>query len=645
MQLGSGGATGATPESRRWPRIAFLAAAIVGTGVTTGVVGQSSPEAEVVYRLSFPTPQHRLVDVDVTFTDLDKTALTVRMASASPGRYARHEFAKNIVELQAFDGRGTDLTVSRSRTQVWQIDDHDGTVQLRYRLFGDRVDGTYLAIDSTHAHMNMPAVLLWADGLEERPVRVVFEPPTGADWKVATQLFPTDEPFVFTAPNLQYLLDSPTELSDFELRSFEVPDPSASSPSNRPSFRVAVHHDAAPDALDPYVAAIEAIVRETVMVFGELPAFDTDTYTFIVDYLPYANSDGMEHRNSAILTSGSRLDEPGQQTALLLTAAHEFFHVWNVERIRPRSLEPFDFTDTNVSGELWLAEGFTNYYGKLVMARAGLTDAESAASSIGRTLNAVISGPGRRINSAVNMSRLAPFTDAASAIDRTNFRNTFISYYTWGEAIALGLDLTLRVRSGGSMTLDDYMRALWREFGKPGGSVVGAVDRPYTQSDTRALLAEVSGDQDFANDFFDRFIEGHEVVDYAGLLAHAGLVLRPVFPGQPTLGRVRLGAGMVVTEPTLYGSPLHEAGVDRDDVLTMLDGQRVFSSRDLARIVQDKRRGDRLAIGFDRRGLAVESTVVLGEDPRVELVLVESSGADLTPEQAAFRAAWWGSRQ
>ena len=617
---------------------ALLAALIVGWSFTAGVVAQSRSEAEVVYRLSFPTPHHRLVDVEVTFSSLDEAPLTVRMASSSPGRYARHEFAKNIVELRAFDGSETDLSVKRSRAQVWQIDGHDGTVRLRYRLFGDRVDGTYLAIDSTHAHINMPATLIWAEGLEDRPVRVVFEPPTDSGWKVATQLFPTDAPFVFTAPNLRYLLDSPTELSDFELRSFEVA---------ATRFKVAVHHDSSPDALDPYVAALEAIVPEVVMVFGELPKFDTDTYTFIADYLSYASSDGMEHRNSSILTSQGRLDNPTQRTALLLTAAHEFFHVWNVERIRPQSLEPFDFTDVNVSGELWLAEGFTNYYGKLVMARAGLTDAERAASSFGRTLDSVISGPGRRLNSAIDMSRLASFTDAASAIDPTNFSNTYISYYTWGEAIALGLDLTLRVRSGGSTTLDDYMRALWREFGKPGGSVSGAVDRPYTLSDARRVLAEVANDDDadFADDFFDRFIDGHEVVDYASLLANAGLVLRQAALGQPTLGGVRLGAGMVVAELTPYDSPLYDAGVNRDDILTMLDGQRISSARDLARIVQGKRPGDRLSLSFRRRGLDIESSVVLGEDSRVELVLVESSGADLTSQQEAFRNAWWGSRR
>ena len=160
------------------------------------------------------------------------------------------------------------------------------------------------------------------------------------------------------------------------------------------------------------------------------------------------------------------------------------------------------------------------------------------------------------------------------------------------------------------------MRALWRGFGKPGGSVSGAVDRPYTLSDARRVLAEVAHDADFADDFFDRFIDGHEVVDYASLLANAGLVLRQASPGQPTLGGVRLGAGMVVAELTPYGSPLHDAGVNRDDILTMLDGQRISSARDLARIVQGKRPGDRLAIGFQptrsqgrvyrgaRRGLA-----------------------------------------
>ena len=138
------------------------------------------------------------------------------------------------------------------------------------------------------------------------------------------------------------------------------------------------------------------------------------------------------------------------------------------------------------------------------------------------------------------MSQFAPFVDAAAAIDRTNFDNTFISYYEWGEAIALGLDLTLRDRSDGKVTLDHYMRALWQKFGKPGGRMPGYVDNPYTMADLESTLAAVSGDARFASDFFARYIRGHEVVDYARLLARAGFTLRRRAPGDGFAGDLRI---------------------------------------------------------------------------------------------------------
>lgn len=609
--------------------------------LSLGAAGQPSPTA-TEYHVSFPAPEHRWMQVDVSFHQLDDVPLRARMSSASPGRYARHEFAKNVFDVQAFDGSGTEVIVTRPTPYEWVVTDHDGTVTLRYRVFGDRTDGTYLAVDSTHGHLNMPATLMWGQGLEERPVRVTFEPPAGSRWKAATQLFPTDDPMVFTAPNFHYLMDSPTELSDFDLYTFTVADPSVAR--DRPTFRVALHHDAATGA-DDYVAGVEEIVREMVTVFGEFPTFETNTYTFIADYLPHASSDAMEHRNSSVLTSSGRLDTPGEGERLLGSVAHEFFHVWNVERIRPQSLEPFNFTDANLSAELWLAEGFTNYYGKLVMMRAGRTTLGRTLDSFGATLDAVIAGPGRRLHSAVDMSLLAPFTDAATAIDRTNFENTFVSYYTWGEAIGLGLDLTLRARSEGAVTLDAYMRALWERFGRPGGAVPGTVDRPYTLADAQSVLADVSGDDQFAATFFGRFIGGRDVVNYADLLDRAGLVLQPRAPGLATLGRVRLGSGMRVMAPTSYGSPLYEAGVDRDDVLTTLDGERVSSARDLARVLRELQPGDTVELGFQRRGTAVESMMTLVEDPGVGIVTLESTGGRLSAEQTIFRDRWLGSQR
>jgi predicted metalloprotease with PDZ domain len=215
----------------------------------------------------------------------------------------------------------------------------------------------------------------------------------------------------------------------------------------------------------------------------------------------------MEHRNSTIVTSSSSIR--ATPLDLLDTVSHEFFHSWNVERIRPRSLEPFNFDDVNISGELWLAEGFTNYYGPLLLLRTGLLDVDDFASEMRDVINALMLSPGRTLRTAEEMSRFAPFVDAAVSIDRTNFDNTFLSYYTWGEAIALGLDLTLRDRTNSRVTLDDYMRALWQKFGKPDGRVPGYVDNPYTIEDLKQTLGAVSGDSAFAENFFARFVQGH----------------------------------------------------------------------------------------------------------------------------------------
>ena len=604
----------------------------------------------VVYELSFPEPEHRWMQVEVTAGGLPAEPLSMRMSTASPGRYARHEFAKNVFEVRAFDGNGNELAPVRSEMARWDVAGHDGTVRCTYKVFGDRVDGTYLGIDGTHAHLNMPASLMWGVGIERRPATVRFEPPAGRDWRVATQLYPSDDPLTFTAPNLQYLLDSPAELSAFMERSFTVANPA--NPDQAPTFRVALHHDGTDAELDRFAGDVERIVTEMVTVFGEFPSFETGRYTFIADYLPTASGDAMEHRNSTVLSSPGALRT--RHTRLLGAVSHEFFHVWNVERIRPRSLEPFDFEDVNPSGELWLAEGFTNYYGALILQRAGLADLESTLARFVSAIDTVRLGPGRQFRSAVDMSRLAPFTDAASAIDRTNWGNFFISYYTWGETLGLGLDLLLRVRgatdedeAARKVTLDDYMQLLWQRFGRAGGAVPGVVDRPYTQADANAALAELTGDQAFADDFFDRYVAGHDVIDYAPLFEWAGLVLRPRVAGQTWLGSPSLSFGRGggrLTTPVGFGSPLHDAGVERDDVLVSLDGRPLSSERRLQAVLGDLSAGARVSLVYSRRGEMLTTQLTVEADPTLELVSAEQLGRRPTPAQQRFRDEWLGSK-
>jgi predicted metalloprotease with PDZ domain len=425
--------------------------------------------------------------------------------------------------VRAFDGQGTALAVARPSPDVWNVQGHDGTVRVTYRVSGDRVDGTYLAIDRTHAHINMPAALMWAEGFEQRPATVRIEAPSGLRWKAATQLLPTIDPQQFYAANLQYLMDSPIELSDHGVRTFVVDDPA--SPGGRATFRVAMHHTGSNADLESFTASVRKIVRQGRQVVGEFPAFETAHYssipahyTFIADYLPHATGDAMEHRNSTVLTDNLRVREAGQE--LLSTVAHEFFHAWNVERIRPKSLEPFRFDRENPSGELWLGEGFTSYYEHVIMRRAGLTTLAHALDRFGGILSAIVSSGAPRIRTAEQASLQAVVFDGGRPAGP---EDAFLSYYTWGAGLGLALDLSLRARSGGQITLDDYMRALWRTYGKPGIGIDGLVATPYTIDEARRLLGAVAGDATFAREFFRRFIQGHDLPDFASLLAPAGI--------------------------------------------------------------------------------------------------------------------------
>jgi len=616
----------------------FIAALAIAAALWPGLAAsqirvQTGPRAAggdtVRYAVAFPNAAHHEAEVTVTYTNVPAGTLELRMSRSSPGRYALHEFAKNVYAVRAVDGRGQPLRVSRPNPHQWNVSGHDGTVRVTYTLFADRADGTYSGIDLTHAHLNIPATFMWARGLGERPIAVAFEPPPGAPWRAATQLVPLAPPLRFAAPNLYYFMDSPTELSDHDVREWQV-----ASDGESYTIRLAVHHQGTAEQLDGYAAMVQDVVAEQIAVYGEPPDFDHGSYTFIADYLPWVAGDGMEHRNSTILTSTGSLRNPH---GVLGTASHEFFHAWNVERIRPATLEPFDFEAANMSRELWLAEGFTSYYGPLTIRRAGHMDDAAYAATIGRGIDAIVNSAGRRYFGPVEMSMQAPFVDAAAAIDPNNRANTFISYYTWGAAIGLGLDLTLRTRF--DLTLDDFMRAMWRRFGEP--------ERPYTVEDARAVLAEVTRDEAFARDFFDRYILGREVVDYAALLANAAFLVRQANAGRATFGEAPLqeqGNVVHLVGSTIVGTPLYEAGIDRGDRIVSVDDAPVTRAAQLAEIAATHRPGDSVRIAFEQRGATRTATVQLIEDPELEVVTFEQAGRAVPAAAAAFRREWLGSK-
>ncbi len=396
-------------------------------------------KGHVIYNISFPNAAHHEARVSITLVGAPSETIQFWMSRSSPGRYALHEFAKNVYSVSARNGHGDSLVITRPNPYAWDVKNNDDTVSVSYTLYADHADGTYSGIDRTHAHLNMPATFMWAKGTDDWPITIHFHIARDAHWKIATQLKPTPDSTTFEAPGLQYFMDSPTELSNYTLRTWKL-----SSDGQTYTFRLALHHDGTDSEATDFANKAKRICEEEETVYGEFPHYDYGTYTFIADYLPYVYPDGMEHRNSTILTSRRPLATGWKQN--LSALAHEFFHAWSMERIRAKAIEPFDFTRANMSGELWFGEGFTNYYEELTMRRAGFLTNGTFAKQMSGPLSYTINAPGRKFFNPIQMSYQAPFVDAATSIDAQNKANTYISYYTWGSIIGMGLDLTLRTR-------------------------------------------------------------------------------------------------------------------------------------------------------------------------------------------------------
>ncbi len=500
-------------------------------------------------------------------------------------------------------------------------------------MYADRADGTYAEVDDTHAHLNMPATFMWAKDLEKYPITIQFHPPPNSRWKIASQLRTTAAPFIFMAPNLQYFMDSPTKLSDFSQRSWTVKNPD----KRKLKLQLAVTHDTTEEVIDEFANVVKKVVLEQQAIYKELPLYDFGSYTFICDYRTGIYRDGMEHRNSTILTSGNTLKN--NIVSLMSTLSHEFFHCWNVERLRPASLEPFDFEHANMCGELWFAEGFTSYYDDLVLCRAGVYTLKDYVARINHDLNYVLNQPATGLYSPVDMSQRALFVDAASNMDRTNFQNCHTSYYPFGSVVGLALDLELRSRYS-DVTLDDYMQALWQVYGKK--------EIPFTNQSLEEMLAKLTQDKDFAATFFDDYIYGTKIHDYTTLLANAGLLLQKKYPKKAYIHRCNLslqkGKGLLISSNTVKGSPLYLAGLDIGDILTTVDGVPLDNMKVLEKIISSYSIGNTLEVRYLHHGKLQKKKVTLQEDYRLEVLSFEEAGLPLNQKIKRFRQEWLESK-
>ena len=566
------------------------------------------------YRISFENAVHHEAEVEIHYTNLEDKVLEIRMSRTSPGRYALHEFAKNVYSASAVDEHGDELNITRPNPHQWNVSGHNGSVTFRYTLFANRGDGTYSQVDETHAHLNMPATFAWARSYEHRPIEIEFDIREDLNWKIATQLQHQDNNR-YSAPDLAYFLDSPVEIADFFMRDESV---------EGQTIRMALHTSTTDAEVDEYFRKVMAIVESQAEVFGELPDFDYGEYTFLNCYMPNASRDGMEHRNSTIVTNSKPLDEPLGDTSIS-TVSHEFIHVWNVERIRPASLEPFDFENANMSGELWFAEGFTSYYTGLILARAGIQSPEEYIGGLARGLNSVINSPGRQYFNPIEMSYQAPFIDAARSVDPVNRENTFISYYTYGSVLGLALDLKLRNLEE-EKTLDDFMKLMWQRYGK--------TEVPYSVRDIQAVLADYAGSE-LADTFFNRYIFDSRMPDYNRLLESVGVSFDQANPERATLGTpvaIENGRGILQSN-AIVGSPLYEAGIEQGDEILSIGGRSLRSAGSMNKLMSGFNPGKSAEIVFERWSEEKAVQVVLSADPVISTNINPNADAEATAQR------------
>ncbi len=607
--------------------------ALVLAALTGSVCGEDASPAtrlKLQYRLALTRPASHLVEVEIVVNGVTDPELDFVMPAWSPGRYAIYNFAKNVQEFEALDAQRRALPLEKIDKQTWRVDTKDaaGEVQAHYKVYANDLNGSFSQFDTTHANLNGASIYMYVAGHKPDPITLSIEPPAG--WKVISGYSLSTDEKNFEASNYDRLIDTPMEISsECSIKTFE---------ESGKTFRIAVHSYASePGDLEKLENDLKKIVRSEMAM---MPAPEFDHYTFIFHFDPDISSgDGMEHLNSTqIIIRGDPTEAVIRES--LEVAAHEFFHVWNVKRLRPAALGPFDYTGENHTRSLWLAEGITSYYAFVYLLRSGVWSEEQFLGRLAREIRELEGEPGRKLMSAESSSFNAWFYDRAPQMQETNFANTTISYYNKGALLGMLLDVEIRSRTGGQKSLDDVIRYLYKKFYEAPGITYYGPGKGYEESDVLNALNQVSG-SDFGS-FFGSFIKGTEPLPYDKTLALAGMKLQAeVEPGaSPSLGILSAAEDQGVRiRAVLPGEAADRAGLSRDDLLIAVDDLSL-ATESLAERLGIYPPGTTVPFTVDRHGRRQIITVTL-DPPRRDVFSIEKSPS-ATADEVRIREGWLG---
>ncbi|MCC7126785.1 MAG: M61 family metallopeptidase [Acidobacteria bacterium] len=582
-----------------------LVALLAAVMITSMPIGAQAPEP-IRYTLRFPAPQTHYVEVEAVYPAAGQQAVEIYMAVWTPGSYLVREYERHVEAVTATAG-GRAVAAEKVKKNRWRINTGGApSVTVRYRVYSREMTVRNNWVESGFAMLNGAPTFLTLADKTPRPHEVRIELPAG--WKsTATALMPiAGTPNAYRAEDFDTLVDSPIIAGSPVTREFTV---------DGKKHVLVLEGD--PSLFDADRAAADArkIVEASRDAMGPLLYPHYYFLNMVVD-----TGGGLEHKNS-FLTMSNRFTTRTHRSYLgwLGLLAHEYFHNWNVKRLRPVELGPFDYENENYVKTLWVAEGFTDYYADLLVRRAGLSTDAEYLDGLSNQIEAVQTTPGRLV-SAVDMSSYDTWIKQYRPDENT--ANTAINYYPKGAVIAFLLDARIRQATSGAKSLDDGMRLALQRYGG---------DKGYTPAQFYQVMSEVAGIDLTA--FFKTSVETTDELDYAPALEYFGLRFRAVDPkvARAFLGAVtRVDQGRLIVSGVRRGTAAYDAGLNVDDEILAIDGVRVRPEGLAARLEQYAP-GAKVQMLVARRDRLTPIDVTLGTDPQRPWRL--EPRPDATPEQ------------
>ncbi len=546
---------------------------------------QAQTSADIAFEVSFTEPQAHYADVKMSISNIKKDEIIVKMPVWAPGSYLIREFAKNVESFTAMAGND-EIPFEKITKNTWKIiTKGKKSITVSYRVYSFEVSVRTSFVDDSHAFLSPTGIFMYPDGGLNQPSTVQIIP--HKNWKkVSTGLAPVNgKAFTYYAQNFDQLFDSPIEIGNQDVFEF-----TAAGVRHEVAMVGGGNYDKEKLKID-----MAKIVEKETAVFGENP---NNYYVFIVHNYQ-SGGGGLEHLNSTVLgASRDKYNDPATYQSFLGLVAHEYFHLWNVKRLRPLALGPFNYDEENYTTNLWIAEGFTAYYDNIMVQRVGAYTPNEWLSIIEEDINTVDNRLGNKVQSLSEGSFDAWIK---SYRPNENSSNTNISYYVKGSLIACMLDLAIIEASDAKLSLDDAMRFAYQEFYRKKG-------RGYTDAEFKAVLEKFTKQN--LDDFYKDYINGTKTLDFGKYLAYAGfrLITQDADQTKPYLGITVNKTNKAIIASVARNTAAWDAGLNVNDEIISINGEKVSNA---VTHVNDLAVNDELDFLVNRDGIMKTITVRL----------------------------------